>query len=92
MIKNETFKKYLALNHRLRGDKDKQKLNLHYEKLILFFDTRLCFDAISVNPFFFSRMGSKNNDVVVFLHCLSKTVQNFNIIFKIYIVQCNFLV
>ena len=37
MIKNETFEKYLALKNKWKGDKDKQKLNLHYEKLILFF-------------------------------------------------------
>ena len=37
MIKNETFKKYLALKDRRESDKDKQKLNLHHEKLILFF-------------------------------------------------------
>ena len=34
MIKNEAFKKYLALKDGREGEKDKQKLNLHYEKLI----------------------------------------------------------
>ena len=88
MIKNETliFKTYLALKDRRESDKDKQKLNLHWEKFIklIFFDTRLFFDAISVNPFFL-KDGVKNNDVVIFfLHCQNKTVQTFDIVSKIH--------
>ena len=55
MIKNETFKKYLALKDRREGDKDKQKLNLHHEKLICFFDTRLFFDVIHKRKSIFSQ-------------------------------------
>ena len=64
--KNQTFKKYIALKDRWESDKDKQKLNLHWEKFIkLIFLPEIIFDAISVNSFFL-KDGVKNNDIIIF--------------------------